>query len=142
MTIFLILFLLKSFADTILYLYLTSLKHSISTKNIILLTIIFAISFLSNCWKIYIKYNFLWFFLQFQILLVSFPSVFLLVNPLNFLQFYWFLLFSLGSFGKLHARTEFSIPLSTEHYMINGTKLCNFPHFYWCPVCCFLTRYL
>ena len=63
-----------------------------------------------------------------------FPHVFLLSNPFNFLQFYWLLLFALGSSDKLHIRAKFSISLCTENSMLNATEtaVCNFPDFYWC----------
>ena len=47
----------------------------------------------------------------------SFPSVFLLVNPFNFLQFYWLLFFILG-FSELFIKAEISISLCTEDGML------------------------
>ena len=61
-----------------------------------------------------------------------FPSVFLLVNPFNFLQLYWLRFFTLGSSDKL-IRAKFSISFCTENSMINVTEtaVSHFLHFYW-----------
>ena len=74
---------------------------------------------------------------------VPFPSVFLLVNSSNFLQFSWFVLFARESSDAPHIRPEFSIFLCTEDGMLNATEnaACNFFHFYWCSIRCSLTRY-
>ena len=67
----------------------------------------------------------------------SFPTIFLLVNPLNFLQFYWLLLFTFESFDKLYIRPEFSISLGSEDSMINAeTAVYIFSYFCWCSICC------
>ena len=72
----------------------------------------------------------------FQALQVFFPFVFLLFNPLT-------PLFTLGSSNKLYIRAYFSISLCTEYGMLNVTEnaVCNFSVFYWCCICCSITRY-
>ena len=69
----------------------------------------FAILPVSNCWKTYISSNVSCSFFQFLVLQVPFPSVSLLVNPFNFLQFYSFLFFTLESSNFLYVSAEFSI---------------------------------
>ena len=69
------------------------------------------------------KFSFYWFSFQFQVLQVSFPSIFLLVNPFEFLQFYWLLLFTLGSSDKLYTiRAEFPVSLCTEDGLLNAIE--------------------
>ena len=86
---------------------LASLKHSMSIKNHNdVANCDFTIPSLSVCWKTYIQSNFSWFFFQLLVLQVSFISAFLLINPFNFLQFYWLLFLILRFSDKLCIRAE------------------------------------
>ena len=99
---------------------LISLKPSVSTKIIIIL---FPVIWLSIFYQIVGKFVLNpispEYFFQFQVLPVSFPSIFLLVNSFYFLQFYGFLLFTLGSSDKLYRMAQFLISLCTESGMLN-----------------------
>ena len=98
--------------------------------HIIIANYDFANPSLSQCWKTYIKFNFFWFFFQFQVSQISFIYIFLLINPFNFLKFYWLILFILGSYDKLHIKALSSISLCTEVYMINSTETAGFVIFF------------
>ena len=100
----------------------------------------FAIPPFSNYLKIYNKSIFSD-FIQFQIMKLSFSPVFLLVNSFNFLQPYWLLIFTIGSFGRLHVSSlTFSISLCTEGDILNSieTAVCNSNHIYYVPYVVFL----
>ena len=96
-TLFIITLLMSSAIPTP-YLDLIFLKHSTSIKIIMMLIILFPkiSSFLiSNCIKSSTKSLFCLFSYQFFNLLISFHIFFWLVNRLNFVPFYFFILLSL-----------------------------------------------
>ena len=135
--------LLKSFTDPTLFLNLTSLKHFTSTKTIIMLLTVISPSLLNQN--------------DGKLLLNPIPSnsffSFSFYKHLSLLFSYWSIpLISCNSIGsyfkyessdKLYKRAHISISLCTEGGMLNKitateTAVCNFSHFYWCSIHCFL----
>ena len=103
-TKYLILILVKSFTDIMLeFDFFEAFNAHKSHKNVVILS--------SLLYQIIRKLTLTLFSLdssfRFRFLQVSIPHILLLVNPFNFLQFCWLLLFTLWFFNKLCVRAEF-----------------------------------
>ena len=117
--------LLKSFADPTLYLNLTSLNYSISTKIIKIVLSVISPSFLH---QVVGK-------LTLNPISPNSSFCFRFYNYLS-LQFYWLLPFTLRLSVKLYIKADFSFSICIEDSILNATEtaVCSFP-FYWCPIC-------
>ena len=135
-TTLLIFILLKLFANPTQFLNLTSLKHFISIKIMIMLLTVILKALLHQIVG------------HFTLNLISpVSSYFSRLHKYLFLLFFywsnsWLLFFTFGSADKLYIMVKFSISLCTEDDILNATEtsVCNFSDFCWCSKHCSFSR--
>ena len=74
-----------------------------------------------------VKANKIALFFQFQVLWIFFPSVFLLVNSSNFLEFYWLWIFTFGSLVNYMQglNSSFLFALRTVWWRDTNYQICS-----------------